>query len=75
MLKEINRQQVLLTKADLLEEWRSLSATLGRDVRIVAPGGEIIGQAIDIDTNGALILKADDGSLNTAIAGDCIHLS
>lgn len=75
VLKEINRQQVLLTKGDLLEEWRDLSATLGRDVRIVAPGGEIIGQAIDIDTNGALILKADDGSLNTAIAGDCIHLS
>ena len=75
VLKEINRQQVLLTKGDLLEEWRSLSATLGREVRIIAPGGEIIGQAIDIDTNGALILKADDGSLNTAIAGDCIHLS
>jgi len=75
VLKEINQQQVLLTKGGLLEEWKSLSATLGRDVRIVAPDGEIIGQALDIDASGALILKSEDGSLRSAICGDCIHLS
>ena len=75
VLKEINERQVLLTKEDLLGEWKSLSATLGRDVRIVAPGEEIIGQALDIDASGALILKSEDGSLRSAIAGDCIHLS
>jgi len=75
VLKEINEQQVLLTKGDLLEEWKSLSATLNKDVRIVAPGEEIIGRAIDIDASGALILRSQDGSLRSAIAGDCIHLS
>ncbi len=75
VLKEIDEGQLLLTKGDLLEEWRSLSATLGRDVRILTLGGEIIGQAIDIDTTGALILKSEDGSLNSAIAGDCTYLS
>jgi len=75
VLKEIDEDQVLLTNGDLLGEWRNLSATLGRDVRIITPGGEIVGQAIDIDTNGALILKSEDGSLNSAIAGDCIYLS
>jgi len=75
VLKEINEQQVLLTKEDLLEEWRSLSATLNREVRIVTPGEEIIGRAIDIDTSGALIVRGEDGSLRSAIAGDCIHLS
>lgn len=75
VLKEIDEQQILLTKGDLLEEWKSLSATLGRDVRIMTLGKEIVGRAIDIDTNGALILKSEDGSLNSAIAGDCIHLS
>ncbi len=75
VLKEIDEQQILLTKGDLLEEWKSLSVTLGRDVRIMTLGKEIVGRAIDIDTNGALILKSEDGSLNSAIAGDCIHLS
>ena len=74
MLKEIAKQQVLLTKNDLLDEWRRLSATLNKQVRIVAPGEEIMGRAIDIDTNGALVIKDKDGRLRRAIAGDCIHL-
>ena len=75
VLKEIEEQQTLLTGNGLLEEWRSFSATLNREVRIVAPGEEIIGRAIDIDTSGALIVRGEDGSLRSAIAGDCIHLS
>ena len=74
LLMEIERQQPLLMKADLLEEWRKLSVTLNRDVRIVAPGEVIIGRAIDIDTTGALIVKERNGSLKKAMAGDCIHL-
>jgi BirA family biotin operon repressor/biotin-[acetyl-CoA-carboxylase] ligase len=61
-------------KADLLEEWKKLSATLNRDVRISSLGEEVIGQAIDIDATGALILKSKDGSLRTVLVGDCIHL-
>jgi len=75
LLTEIAAQQSLLTGNGLLEEWRSLSATLNREVRVVAPGEEIIGRAIDIDASGALILRGEDGSLRSAIAGDCIHLS
>jgi len=74
LLMEIERQQPLLMKADLLEEWKKLSVTLSKDVRIVAPGEVIVGQAIDIDTTGALIVKERDGSLKKAMAGDCIHL-
>jgi len=74
LLMEIERQQPLLMKADLLEEWKKLSVTLNKDVRIVAPGEVIVGQAIDIDTTGALIVKEKNGSLKKAMAGDCIHL-
>jgi BirA family biotin operon repressor/biotin-[acetyl-CoA-carboxylase] ligase len=74
VLKEIAKQQALLTKEDLFKEWKNLSATLNKDVRVVAAGEEIVGQAIDIDASGALIIKGKDGSLRTAIAGDCIHL-
>ena len=74
LLVEIKRRQALLMEADLLEEWKKFSATLNKDVRIVAPGEVIVGRAIDIDTTGALIVEEKNGSLKKAMAGDCIHL-
>jgi len=74
LLMEIKRQQALLMEAGLLEEWKKLSVTLNRDVKIVAPGEVIVGRAIDIDTTGALIIREKNGSLRNAVAGDCIHL-
>jgi BirA family biotin operon repressor/biotin-[acetyl-CoA-carboxylase] ligase len=74
LVEEIERRRPLLMKADLLGEWKELSATLNRKVRVVSLGEEITGQAVDIDATGALILKTTDGSLRTILAGDCIHL-
>jgi BirA family biotin operon repressor/biotin-[acetyl-CoA-carboxylase] ligase len=74
LLVEIERWQPLLMKANLLKEWKKLSATLKKDVRIMSLGEEVLGQAIDIDATGALILKGKDGSLRTVLVGDCIHL-
>jgi BirA family biotin operon repressor/biotin-[acetyl-CoA-carboxylase] ligase len=74
LIMEIERRLPSLMKADLLGEWKKLSATLNRDVRISSLGEEVIGQAIDIDATGALILKGKDGSLRTVLVGDCIHL-
>jgi BirA family biotin operon repressor/biotin-[acetyl-CoA-carboxylase] ligase len=74
LIMEIERRQPLLMKADLLREWKRLSATLNKEVRVMSLGEEVMGQAIDIDGTGALILKSKDGSLRTVLAGDCIHL-
>ena len=74
LIMEIERRQPLLMKADLLKEWKRLSATLDKEVRVMSLGEEVIGQAIDIDTTGALIVKDKDGSLRTVLVGDCIHL-
>jgi len=74
LVVEIERWLPLLMKADLLEEWRRLSATLGEEVRVTSLGEEVIGQAIDIDATGALLVKDKDGSLRTVLVGDCIHL-
>jgi BirA family biotin operon repressor/biotin-[acetyl-CoA-carboxylase] ligase len=74
LLVEIERRLPLLMKADLLEEWKKLSATLNRDVRVIGLSEEVKGQAIDIDATGALILKGKDSSLRTVLVGDCIHL-
>ena len=75
LLVEIKRRQALLMEEDLLEEWKKLSVTLNKDVKVIAPGEVIVGRAIDVDTTGALIIREMNGSLRNAVAGDCIHLT
>lgn len=74
LLVEIERWQPFLMKADLLKEWKRLSATLNKEVRVMSLDEEVMGRAIDIDATGALILRGKDGSLRTVLVGDCIHL-
>ena len=74
LLVEINHRQARLMEADLLEEWKELSGTLNKYVRILSPGEMILGRALNVDITGALIVKERNGSLKKAIAGDCIHL-
>ena len=74
LLAEISRQYALLTGPELLERWKSLSATLNRRVKVTALGEIIEGQAVDIDASGALLVKDKDGMVRTALAGDCVHL-
>ncbi len=74
VLAEIQRQQSMLTTDDLLAEWKKLSVTLGREVRVASLGEEISGKAIDVDSDGALIVACPDGSVKKAFAGDCLHL-
>ena len=52
------------------QEWRSQLVTLGKRVRV--QGGDVIadGVAEDVDSSGALLLRADDGRLLTVHAGD-----
>jgi BirA family biotin operon repressor/biotin-[acetyl-CoA-carboxylase] ligase len=74
LIIEIERWQPVLMKADLLKEWKRLSVTLNKEVRVMSLGEELTGQAVDIDSTGALILKDRNGSLKTVLAGDCVHL-
>jgi len=74
LLEEIERRLSLLMKTDLIEEWKKLSVTLGKDVRVMSLGEEVVGRAVDIDATGALIVKGKDGSLRTVLVGDCVHL-
>jgi BirA family transcriptional regulator, biotin operon repressor / biotin---[acetyl-CoA-carboxylase] ligase len=63
-------------RAGLLSAYRSVSATLGRAVRVELPGGRVLaGRATDIDSEGRLLVAADGGGPVTPVsAGDVIHL-
>jgi len=84
--KEIPRIEVLkaflhhfedeLNDADfenVVSEWKKYTETLNRHVRIVTTYEVSEGLAMDVDDNGALILKLADGSMKKIIYGDCFH--
>ena len=58
---------------DLLDELRRNSATLGRHVRVLTPGGPVAGRAEDLTADGKLLVATRDGPVAIA-AGDCHHL-
>ncbi|MDS0294599.1 biotin--[acetyl-CoA-carboxylase] ligase [Halogeometricum luteum] len=73
-------QRVLETFADLVADpdsvlpaWREHAATLGRYVRVETPGGVVEGEAVDVRTPGALVVRTDEGE-RVVHAGDCEHL-
>lgn len=55
----------------VLDRWKARSVTLNRPVRIVTARDDFIGTAVDVDENGALLLKQADGTMTTVIYGDC----
>ena len=57
----------------IVAEWKKHTITLNRRVRIVTNQETSEGLAVDVDDNGALILKMDDGSLKKILYGDCFH--
>ncbi len=61
--------------ANVIEEWKSCSATLGQQVRIESRQGVTEGKAVDVDPNGALVVRTADGTIKKIYYGDCFHAS
>ena len=59
---------------DILNEWRSLSKTIGSRVEVRTRGKTVQGYAVGINKDGILILELDDGSLKKMISGECLHM-
>jgi BirA family biotin operon repressor/biotin-[acetyl-CoA-carboxylase] ligase len=69
-------QQMQAAAVDrVIEEWKAYSVTLNREVRVVTTRDVFTGKAIDVDDNGALVLKCADGSIQKILYGDCFHQS
>ncbi|MDY6911149.1 MAG: biotin--[acetyl-CoA-carboxylase] ligase [Chloroflexota bacterium] len=52
------------------QRWKAMSDTIGAQVVVRYAKDQVTGQAVDLDTDGALILRKEDGSLERVIAGD-----
>jgi len=56
----------------VVERWKELSLTLGKRVRISDPAGKVEGEAIDLDTDGGLLIREDSGLITKRMAGDVL---
>jgi len=77
LLKEYENRYEMISQGEydaVIREWKNFSSTIGRRVRIVTLRTQFEGEAIDIDPNGALVVKKDNGNIEHVIAGDCIHI-
>ena len=75
LLMEFEKYYLLLTEETfepILEEWKALTCTLDRYIEVENPDRTIHGKAIDIDRDGALLIKLENGSIHRVIAGDII---
>lgn len=54
----------------ILNAWRERAQIKGRDVRVSSFGETLLGRAVDIDSDGALILETENGSQRRVLAGD-----
>lgn len=73
-LKEFERRYNMILKGEteaIFREWKSLSHTLHRRVRIRTIRESFEGEAMDIDEHGALLVHKDSGDVERVIAGDC----
>jgi len=62
-----------LTKEDsnsIVNEWRKYSLTLGKEITVIARGGEYNGIAVDITSDGRLIVLANDGIKHEILSGE-----
>ena len=60
--------------APILKEYRLLTTTLGKTVRVITSSGTLEGEAEDVDPHGALILHTGKATHTVIHSGDVIHL-
>ncbi len=58
---------------DLRAAYLELCRTPGQEVRVAVPGGEVVGQAVDVDPNGRLVVRTEAGEEHLG-AGDVVYV-
>ncbi len=78
VLIAFDRQLADLDRPDGPERLRqnhlAVSATVANRVRLEQSGGGLIGEAVDLTTDGALVVQPDEGEVIKVHAGDVTHM-
>jgi len=75
IFESIEREYNLLKKegvSPIIEEWKHYSAMLGSRIKVMLHGRTFEGQAHDIDSDGALLVRLESGILERVSSGDIV---
>jgi BirA family biotin operon repressor/biotin-[acetyl-CoA-carboxylase] ligase len=73
LLEELERwYAIFLEEGDhaVLKAWRERAQIKGRSVKVTSFGEALTGIAVDVDSDGALILETKNGERKRVVAGD-----
>lgn len=58
----------------ILDKWRAYNVTLGRRIKLACRREHLEGLAMDIDSDGGILVRKDSGIVEKFMAGDIVHL-
>lgn len=67
-------QERLARPSWLMQSYRQRCATLGEQVKVIQGENSFTAMALDVDDDGALLVRTDDGVERVITAGDVTHL-
>jgi BirA family biotin operon repressor/biotin-[acetyl-CoA-carboxylase] ligase len=70
LLERVDFWAARIASDELLFAWKSRLTTLGQHVVVEGVNERIVGEAVDVDTNGTLLIKTADASIVPVMAGD-----
>jgi BirA family biotin operon repressor/biotin-[acetyl-CoA-carboxylase] ligase len=70
LLQRVDYWTARIADPVLLTTWRGMLSTIGQRVTVQMIEGQISGQASGVDDDGALLLRADDGTIQRVVAGE-----
>ena len=68
------RDLVASGPTELLAAYRGRCTTLGRDVTATVAGGEVVGRAVEVADDGALVVAVSGGGRVAVSSGEVVHL-
>jgi BirA family biotin operon repressor/biotin-[acetyl-CoA-carboxylase] ligase len=77
ILRGIERYYVLFQNkgfSPIAREWKAQNSILGHRVKILSQSRSIEGEAIDLDSDGSLLVRKDTGFIEKILSGDVIKV-
>ncbi|MCM8761533.1 MAG: bifunctional biotin--[acetyl-CoA-carboxylase] synthetase/biotin operon repressor, partial [Candidatus Omnitrophica bacterium] len=56
----------------IIEEWKTMSAMVGAQIKVVLPNRTFDGLVHDIDSDGSLVIRLNSGMLQKVSSGDVV---
>ena len=60
---------------DVIAHWKQYTSTIGRPVRIQTTRSILEGRAVDVNSQGSLVVELEDGTREEVFHGDCFYRS